>query len=308
MLNVLDKLLKYVDNSISSMPTGSRKIALGRSLIAASQISLLIFTDWKSLFVPVDKNPYGPKCEGISNIGAYCLLFDYTGIEFPSILLIIGLIFVLTGFYPRYAGFLHLWITLSISSSIKLPDGGEAVAQIVVAFLAIISLSDRRLNHWNKDSFENSFFQPASWAASHVLRIQLVWIYINASIAKTAVPEWKDGTAVYYISLDPMFGTSGPFAFLFDWMAGVPVISLGMTWGAIVIELLIAYFLLGTSKNRPFSFWLALFLHVSFIFMIGLWSFAIIMIGSVLVATGPNVYIRDIFRPSFRKLRGGLNA
>ncbi|RMX21179.1 hypothetical protein DYI20_12040 [Auritidibacter ignavus] len=63
--------------------------------------------------------------------------------------------------------------------------------------------------------------------------------------------------------------------------------------GAILIEVTIALLLLGPVRWRPVAFWLAVLLHGIFIAMIRLWSFAFVMIGAVLAATGPTVKLQD---------------
>ncbi|MFB9776409.1 sporulation-delaying protein SdpB family protein [Brevibacterium otitidis] len=294
MLNSITSVLSYTDRAISATPAGSRKIALARTLIASGQLSVLLFTDWHALFVPTDGGSFGPSCNGVGRVGAYCMMYDSVGLVFPSVVMIVGLVIVLSGFFPRYTGILHAWVTLSISPATSLPDGGEAVSQIVVVILAVVLLSDGRLNHWHATTSSGSPLLPVTWAASHLLRFQLIWVYLNAAISKTSVPEWKDGTAVYFITLDPMFGTSGPFGLIFDWLVNIPVFSLLMTWGAIVIEVAIALLLLGSARWRPAAFWLAVLLHGMFIAMIGLWSFAFVMIGAVLAATGPTLKLYDI--------------
>ena len=108
------------------------------------------------------------------------------------------------------------------------------------------------------------------------------------------MPEWQDGTAIYYLTMDPMFGTAGPFAVFFNWFAYQPVGVLAMTWGAIIIEMTIAILLIGPAKYRFGAFWLSLILHGLFIVMIGLWSFALVVIAAVLVATGPSVSLKRI--------------
>lgn len=294
MRQLVYSVLTVAQSSIDATLAGSRKIAVARTLIAAAQLSVLTFTDWDALFVPTAGSDFGPTCNSAGNLGAYCLMFDRTGVAPPSILLIIGLLFVLSGFFPRYAGLVHAWITISLSPAVKLPDGGESVAQIIVVLLAIVTLPDSRLNHWQRDVMISSWWIPFAWAASHLLRLQVVWVYLNAAIMKTAVPEWQDGTAVYFISLDPMFGTSGPFGPIFDWMVSIPVLSLMMIWGAIITEMSIALLLLGPERYRRIAVWLTVLLHCLFIAMIGLWSFAFVMIGAVLAATGPTATLRDM--------------
>ncbi|WP_250445561.1 sporulation-delaying protein SdpB family protein [Actinotalea sp. C106] len=293
MRDLITRALAATRASLENTSTGSRKIALARTLIAGAQLTVLLFTSWQALFVPTGTGEGGPSCDGIARIGAYCLA-PGAGIDIPTVIVIACLLLVVSGYVPRISGVLHLWATISISASISLPDGGEAVAQIVTLLLALILLTDDRTNHWHRTVRGTSRLLPLGWAAAHVLRFQMVWVYVNASVSKTAVAEWQDGTAVYFTTLDPMFGTAGPLAPLFDLVATTPLGALAMAWGAIVVEMLIAVLLIGPRRLRPFAFWLAVLLHGSFIAMIGLWSFALIMIGAVLAATGPAVGLRDL--------------
>lgn len=291
----LQEISGAIERAVDRMRSGSRKLAIARTVIAVAQLTTLLFSQWNSFFIPSGGVGFGPDCTGIAKIGAYCLLWPMGGVGLPSAVMIVGLLVVLSGYFPRYTGMLHAWLTLSFSAAIKLPDGGESVAQIVVLLLAIVLLADPRINHWHREDTRKSVFAPVSWGAWHTIRLQLVWIYLNAAITKTAVPEWQDGSAIYYFTLDPMFGTAGPLGGLFDWLATQPITVLGMTWGAIVIEMSIAILLLGPSKYRSGAFWLSALLHTMFIVMIGLWSFALIMIAAVMIATGPSVRTRQLF-------------
>lgn len=282
------------ERSIERTPAGSRRVALARTLLATAQLSVLLFTTWDTLFVATGEAGAGPECDGIARAGAYCVLQDTGGTHAATVILIVGLLVVLSGFLPRYAGLLHLWLTVSLSSSTTLPDGGESVAQIVVLLLAVVTLADPRTNHWQANRWTHSALVPVAWAAGHLIRMQLVWIYVYAAVSKTAVTEWQDGTAIYYLTMDPMFGTSGPLAGVFDTVAYMPLGALAMSWGAIVIEASIALLLLGPARSRPLAFWCAVILHGLFIVMIGLWSFALVMIGAVLAAAGPTLLLRGV--------------
>jgi len=294
-----------IERAIDRTPAGSRRVALARTLIAAAQLSVLLATRWDALFVATGAADAGPECEGVSEVGAYCLLRGTGSTDPATIVIIVGLMVVLSGYLPRYMGLVHVWLTISLSSSITLPDGGESVAQIVVLLLAVVTLADPRTNHWQPDRWTRSALVPVAWATGHIIRLQLVWIYVNAAVTKTAVTEWKDGTAIYYLTMDPMFGTAGPLAGLFDAVAYTPVGALAMSWGAIVIEVSIALLLLGPARHRPLAFWGSVLLHGLFIVMIGLWSFALVMIGAVLAAGGPTLLLRRLLPARERQAVGG---
>ncbi|MFJ5533991.1 hypothetical protein [Streptomyces sp. NPDC093261] len=60
-----------------------------------------------------------------------------------------------------------------------------------------------------------------------------------------------------------------------------------MTWGALVVELLIAICILGSDRRREVGLVLDILLHGSIILLMGLWSFALVMIGCSVVASMP---------------------
>ncbi|MEZ0167022.1 sporulation-delaying protein SdpB family protein [Kineococcus sp. LSe6-4] len=270
----------------------SRNIAWARSLIAVAQLSILVFTPANFLFVPVGTEPAGPSCNAYNAWTAYCALDEFDA-SYISWALVAGLILVISGFWPRVTGILHVWVTFSISTAIQLPDGGEAAAQVVTVFFALILLSDNRRNHWIIDtsSRKTSTLTPISWAASWGLRLQIFWIYISASVAKFSVPEWQEGSAIYYVARQVFFGVDGPLEGLLLWATSQPLLSLAITWGTMIGEIAIAILVLLPYRVARFSLVLTMVFHGGIILVIGLWSFGLIMIASVLgvLASRPTV-------------------
>lgn len=301
MTDLTDSWIKSIANSVYAHANGSRLVGLARSIIALAQLSIILFTSAQARFPPIGDADPGPICEGITNASIYCILGG-SPVILSDIVVSTLLLFVISGFFPRYLGLVHYWATISISGSIALPDGGEAASQAVVFFMIFLSIADNRTNHWQATQTTHSRLKAVSWAASWVLRLQIAWIYLNASVAKTAVSEWTEGSAVYYVVRDPLFGSAGPFGELFRDILEIPWVALTASWGAIVIEFSIAIFVLWSSKSRKLAVLLSVALHVGFIVMIGLWSFAFIMIGSVLVAceqswSGKHVHRNEITTP-----------
>ena len=137
-----------LERAVDWMPSGSRKVAIARSIIAFAQLTTLMFSRWESFFVPSAGVEFGPDCTGVARIGIYCLFWPHGGVEVPSVVMIVGLLVVLSGYFPRYTGLLHAWLTLSFSAAITLPDGGESVAQIVVLLLAVEVAVARHPHVW----------------------------------------------------------------------------------------------------------------------------------------------------------------
>lgn len=210
-------LLRRVEASLAAFDVrSSRVLGVARSTLALAQISVLLFTPAAYLFVPVGTEATGPSCDAFNSWTAYCLPWEFSD-QTTSWLLVACLLVVISGWFPRLTGLLHVWITFSISSAIRLPDGGESAAQVISVFLALVLLSDTRSNHWSIQSLDEppSVLAPISWAALWGLRLQVCWIYLSASIAKLAVQEWQEGSAIYYVTRQVFFGVNGPLAEFF---------------------------------------------------------------------------------------------
>lgn len=283
-----DRFLHSVTASLQATPSGTRVTAVVRTIIASAQIITIVTTSADARFAVLGDGSGGePKCDALGRISAYCLAPGLP-IVIVDILLCLLLVAVIIGYFPKVLGVVHYWVTLSISASIVLPDGGEAAAQVAMLFLLFISLSDSRRNHWHRESFEPSFFMPVAVASWWGIRGQAIWIYLHSSMAKTSVDEWIEGSAVYYVVRGPFFGTSGPLEGFFLWATEIPAVALAMAWGAIIMEFTLAiWLLLAPRGTRHWAWYVSILLHVGFIVMIGLWSFALVMIALVLAACGP---------------------
>jgi antimicrobial peptide system SdpB family protein len=117
-------------------------------------------------------------------------------------------------------------------------------------------------------------------------------IYLQSAVAKLFVEDWVNGSAEFYIVRDPMFGASG---FLRDVLIGatsIPLIVAAATWGPIIAELAIGMLILGPSRWRRLGLRMVLALHIGIVVTMGLWSFAVTMIGGVVVAAAVGLVSR----------------
>lgn len=261
----------------------SRTIGWARSLVAIAQILTLALTPASYLFVPVGAGTAGPQCRASNAWTAYCV----TGQMSPQItswILVGVLCLVVSGYFPRLSALAHVWVSFSIYTAVSLPDGGDVAAQFATLFIALLLMSDDRRNHWHRCEAATSppRLVGVSWAASWVLRAQISWIYLSASMGKVSVEDWQSGTAIYYVARQIFFGVDGPLAGLVLYLTGVPGVVIALTWGSIVLELAIALLCWGRYRARLVGFVLCAVFHVGIILVIGLWSFGLIMIGLVL--------------------------
>lgn len=250
---------------------------------------MLVFTPTDFLFVPVGESNASPKCDGVGSVSAFCLVEG--GRQEIAWLLALGLLVVASGFLPRYTSVLHFWISLSVAQSIALPDGGEAAAQVVTFFIMIASANDRRLFHWTSGSgsMNHSRWQGVSWAGSWGLRLQVAFIYLNSSLTKLSTDTWQDGSATYYVSRMVSFGASEPLADLYRDSMAISFVALATSWGTIAIEAIVALLIVRGKWAHPFALGLSSALHLGIMWQLGIFSFALIMLGAVLCSTASGV-------------------
>ncbi|WP_407319278.1 HTTM domain-containing protein [Isoptericola halotolerans] len=188
---------------------------------------------------------------------------------------------------PRWTAPLHFWLTLSFSSAITLPDGGEYVAQIVTMFLVLVCVGDRRWWHWRTTPQGASpYARAVGWAGHWGIRIQMAFIYIYSALAKLPTDHWTDGTAMYYVARGAYFGNKNFLEPIVLWATSVPVMALCLAWGTLAAEVLLGVCILsGSRRLQRVGLVVCVSLHVAIIAVIGLFSFGMVMMASVLIAT-----------------------
>lgn len=273
-------------------------LAVSRTLLVVAQLSILIGTPTDYLFASVGNQPPGPECEAYNAWTAFCLADGHFSMQVTAWIIVACLLLVASGFFPRYTSILHFYLTFSLSTVVRLPDGGDEAAKLVAFFLVLICLADGRRNHWQTKEIPSvtSSLMPVAWAAWIGIRAQFAWIYLSAAVGKVSVPEWQDGTAVYYVTRQAFFGYNGPLSEFALWLTSVPLVTLVATWGTIVLEMVVAVFLLLPRRYRLIAVALSLLFHTAIILGIGLFSFGLIMIAGMLLPLLPD------FNDSLQKL------
>lgn len=261
--------------------------ALGRSTLALATASELVFTRPAALFTHVGP-VRGPLCAQHSG-SLFCIGNSHEYFDARRWLVVVALLVVASGFRPRVTAFVHTWIVYSVSVSITLPDGGDAIALIVVLLITPMCLADPRRWQWAPARHHLSpKGRTVAYLSFWALRLQLAYLYADSAIAKMGVADWQNGSAFYYFVRDKMFGSAGPTAPLWLWLSDHALTTLAITWGAIVLELAIALLTLLEARWRMIAFWLCVLLHTLIFLSMGLFSFSLVMIGAAaLAATHP---------------------
>ncbi|MBN9160487.1 MAG: hypothetical protein BGO98_04015 [Myxococcales bacterium 68-20] len=263
---------------------------VARSLIALSTLLTLVFTRTDVLFRPASGVEDVPVCMGVRAAGTFCLGAPH--LDLVRWLSVLVLAVVISGWRPRYTGVLHAWVAFGFQANAITIEGGDQVGSIIALLLVPVTLLDDRKWHWLPrtsralDERERTFRLVAR-VCFFLVRLQVAGIYFHAAVAKFAVPEWTDGTVLYYWLSHGSFGAP-------EWMMPVlrPLLLNGFivataTWGVLVVEYALSAGLLVHRKYWRVLLVLGIGLHAGIALLHGLVSFAITMFGALVLYLRP---------------------
>jgi antimicrobial peptide system SdpB family protein len=286
----LDRLGRAAQRWIATGSPWTNVYGLARTLLAMGTLGTLTFSPAEVLFTPAAGLPPPPYCAGLSHASLFCVL-PADRLDLARIIAIAILLVTASGWLPRYTALPHWWVSFSVASSISIPDGGDQVTTVLTLLLLPIALADRRRWHWTTPPGRPTAARPTAtlvaMAATVLIRIQVAGIYLQASVAKLGVTEWRDGTALYYWLNDPLFGAP-------VWLRGLlqPVLSFGptvaaLTWGTMALEFCLAIALVLPRRRWTPLLVGGLLLHSGIAVLMGLWSFALAMFAALILYLRP---------------------
>lgn len=283
--------LQVIELRVTSYLAGfdhrNRWFGVGRTVLALGNLVTLLFTPMRALIVPIGSSS-GAVCTNIRAASLLCIGNPASGLEIRRWVMIAVLLLVASGFRPRFTALPHVWVTLTIGGSMTLPDGGDAIALTISLLILPLALADGRTWHWDVPTGQlHPTWQAISSVALIAVRAQIAFIYLDSAITKFAVDDWSNGTAEFYILRDPGFGDAGILHNVFQSLSSNAPVALGMTWGAIVIEIAIGLALLLSWRWRILALILDIGLHAMIVLTMGLFSFSAVMIGSAILAANP---------------------
>lgn len=286
-MNVLTAIQTRVMTYLDEFDHRNRWFGVGRSFLALGNLITLLFTPMQALIVPVGSSS-GAVCTNIRVVSLLCVGNPAAGLEWRRWAMIVILLVVASGYRPRFTALPHVWVTLTIGGSMTLPDGGDAIALTISLLIVPLAFADGRTWHWQPPTKALSpTWQAISSIALLAVRAQIAFIYLDSAITKFAVDDWSNGTAEFYILRDPGFGDSGVLHGFFQSLSSSPLFALGMSWGAILVEIAIGLALLLSWRWRILALVLDVGLHLMIIMTMGLFSFSAVMMGSAILAANP---------------------
>lgn len=260
---------------------------LARSVIACGTLLTLIVNPAAYLFRPLAGVSDSVGCSGAAvHLSLFCLASP-SHLDAMRYVAILILAVVASGWRPRYTGALHWWISSSLWISGRVTDGGDQIAAVVTLLLLPLTLTDDRAWHWHTPTAAELAHcsvvrKLVGSSAVLSIRVQMGLLYFHSCIAKFAVPEWTDGTAMYYWFNDNYTGLPGYLRPLFEPLLHSPMVAL-LTWSVLLLELLLASALFWPLRARRALLPVALAFHLGIAWFLGIFSFAIAMMGALLI-------------------------
>jgi len=217
------------------------------------------------------------------------------------------LIITILGFFPRYVCILHWWVTISFLLATPMIEGGDQIASIYTFLIIPPLLFQKNKNHWlsSNQNINNFYINVFLFYSFILIKLQAFIIYFFSVINKFSVEQWQNGTAIYYWFTDPIFGLNDNLYNIFEIFLSNPYVIVGLTWGALIIELSLAIFIIMPSKlnkknlNKIF-FFIGLSFHLLISIFFGLWSFMFAMIGVLALTLQP--FNNPINKPSINEV------
>ncbi|MCA9682279.1 MAG: HTTM domain-containing protein [Myxococcales bacterium] len=168
------------------------------------------------------------------------------------------------------------WAVHSIHSRCPtLWDGGDNLIEIILIYAVVIDL-------WGGDESR----PPGRLAITlHNLAIlacalQICIMYFTAGMAKVPGKYWQNGTAFYYVLASREFGMTDLGSLVWN----NRVLLALTTWGPLLLQLAFPWiYFFGRPWPRRITVLLAMSFHVGILVLMGLNTFAVIMVGAELL-------------------------
>lgn len=290
-MRVIDSLSRRLWSRVDRTPAWTNTYAIGRSVIAAGTLLTMLLNGTDVLFRIGSGVTERINCDAFAAYSLYCLIPE-PQLELARYLTVTVLILVILGWRPQLTGILHFYVTYSFHASAILVDGGEQVSSVLTFLLIPVTLTDRRRSHWapvlrneNPNIYHMSLKVTAILALLAV-RVQVSVIYLNAAAAKLNVPEWVDGTAMYYWLYNPYVGVPERLQPFFE-----PLLTSGLvapiTWSVLVLEFVLAGALFMPKSSRAVVVAIGMLFHLAIVFLMGISSFAVAMAGALILYLWP---------------------
>jgi antimicrobial peptide system SdpB family protein len=264
-------------NWVNAANPWTNAYGLARTMLALGTLGTLLFSHSSSIFRPTITSDLAVNCTDVLRWTFFCLT-PSVHLEVLRWIAVAILVLVASGWRPRLTGVLHWWLVYSLTTTGTLVDGGDQITAVLALLLLPVTLTDPRVWHWQAPPQKIS---PAAKMVARssllMIRLQVAVVYFHAAVAKLAVPEWVDGTAVYYWFTDPALGMPHWLHTPITLLIQNPITVVAITWGTILLEISLAAGLLADKRYRRVLLVLGIGFHVGIALVHGLISFVLAM-------------------------------
>lgn len=270
----------------------SNVYGLARTLLAVSTALTLALNPSWALFRPASGVAGIVNCSiPVSHLSLFCIA-PTANLDAARLLGVLLLVIVATGWRPRITGLIHWWVSFSVYASARVIDGGEQTAAVLTLLLIPLTLTDPRRSHWQtliSTSISSKFDAINRLIGRYgyfIVQMQVSYIYLDACLEKLRVSDWLDGTIMYYVFSNKMLGAPHFLQPILTHLTTSPLVVL-LAWPALLLEFSLGINLLLNPTLRVTLFWLGVLFHCLIALLIGIPSFATIMIAALLLGTIP---------------------
>ncbi|MFJ4680350.1 hypothetical protein [Kitasatospora sp. NPDC088783] len=259
-------------------------LAVTRSALALAELTTLVFTADHDLFTYEPSLPGGMRCYGAHRLSLWCIAGSGpNGMLVSRMVAIAVLVVTASGYRPRWTCVPQWFVTWSLTTGMTLPNGGDEAALVTTMLLVPVLLGDTRAWHWARPRKALApVWAGSSYAAWCAIRCQTAIIYLSAALSKLRTPQWRDGTALYSVLVDPDYGLPLAVRSSLSPITTSGAVVGALTWSVLGVELAIAVCALSRRGARRAAGWLAVALHGGIAAAMGLFSFGLTMVALVL--------------------------
>jgi antimicrobial peptide system SdpB family protein len=267
---------------VANPPWGSG-LGLARTVLALGTLGTLLATPPRVLLSPLAGGVTPPLCQGIARASTWCLLPGDP--QFARWLSVGVMLVVAAGWRPRFTAIPHWWVCWSLFASVTIQDGGDQITADLALLLIPVLLADSRAWHWQRPDPARSgpLSRIVAVIAILLMQIQVAGLYLDAGISKFGVPEWVNGTALFYIFRSVIVGPPSWLSPVLSAVTNLPLGVAAITWGAVALEIAIGLALLLPKQVRPYLLASGLLFHDIIAVSMGLISFDCAMSAALLV-------------------------
>jgi antimicrobial peptide system SdpB family protein len=222
-------------------------------------------------------------CSGVSGLGVWCL--EPANLAWGRWLSIAILLVVASGWRPRITAMPHWWVSWSLTANATIQDGGDQITTVLTLALLGICLTDPRRWHWQAVAPTQTpgVRHIVARVSLLLVHLQVCVLYFQASVAKLGVPEWANGTAMWYWSHHPEFGSSSLLRPVTDPLTDSPYGVALLSWGSIALEFTLALAILMRQSWRFRLLAAGITFHAFIALDMGLVSFFAAMTSALLL-------------------------